>query len=158
MRYYLGGRGSGKSFELIKYSAENHIYILCLNEKRRLNLINLARANNIFDMPYPVTLAEYIKTGGFRGTMIKKILIDDADAILQELFGPVEIDTATFNICGSNIKWCNACISRGTCQSTKNKVLLKDIFEGEFFKFDGCEPDIIGADYVNEEAENEKNN
>ena len=43
---------------------------------------------------FPVTLQEY-KQSKFRGSHVRRVLIDDADAVLEEVFKEVTIDAIT---------------------------------------------------------------
>ena len=93
MKKIIKPRGKGKTTELIKLSAETNTYILVANKMRQIAVAELARSMNI-DIPYPVTVEDYMRTH-FRGSFIKNILIDDADAVLQSIFNTVVIDAIT---------------------------------------------------------------
>lgn len=86
-------RGEGKTTKLIQMSHDTWIYILVANESRQKYLASFAKELEI-DIPYPVTLGNYMRTG-FRNSSIKKILIDDADDVLRALFGDLEIIVIT---------------------------------------------------------------
>lgn len=86
---------SGKTTKLIQMSHDNWIYIVTVDEKRANNIAHMAYELKI-DIPYPITLQEYLNTK-MRGSHIKKVLIDDADDILKNIFNTVEIDTITMS-------------------------------------------------------------
>lgn len=102
MEIVLGGRGQGKTTLLIKKSAETQTYILVTDRKRQRMLADQARAIGIDNMPFPVTVADMFRTHNARGSFINKILVDDADDILKQIFYPLEIDTLTMSSDGLN--------------------------------------------------------
>ena len=102
MEFILGGRHTGKTTELIKKSAETQTYILVTNRKRQDMLWKQAREMGITDMPYPITLDDIKRTGNCRGSFIRKILADDLDDIVKELFSPLDIDAVTISSDGIN--------------------------------------------------------
>ena len=53
----IGGRGSGRTTELIRMSAENNIYIVCLDRRRALNIAAMAREMGLI-IPFPITVEE----------------------------------------------------------------------------------------------------
>lgn len=87
-------RQSGKSRDLIKMSAVTGYYIVTANMVRAKILFDLAQKYG-FNIPYPFTVEEYLKSGKLKGSFIKKILIDDADAVLQAVFDTVCIEAIT---------------------------------------------------------------
>lgn len=93
MKKIIKPRGKGKTTELIKLSAKTNTYILVRDRKRQRRVAELADSMNI-NIPYPVTLDDYMRTQ-FRGSFINHILIDDADDILQRFFNTVVIDAIT---------------------------------------------------------------
>ena len=102
MEIILGGRHTGKTIELIKRSAETQTYILVTNRKRQDMLWKQATEMGIDDMPYPITLDDMIRTHNCRGSFIKKILVDDLDDIISDLFYPLKIDSVTISSNGLN--------------------------------------------------------
>ena len=86
-------KGAGKTTKLIQMSHDTWTYILVANEKRQKYLATFAKELGI-NIPYPVTLENYMGAG-FRNSSIKKILIDDADDVLRTLFGNLEIVAIT---------------------------------------------------------------
>lgn len=91
-----GKRQSGRSTALIKKSAETGIYILVANRKRAEHLALLARDLG-YDIPFPVTLQDYLRCR-FTGSCMRRdgIFIDDVDDVVKELFDPIEIKAVTF--------------------------------------------------------------
>lgn len=94
MEIIVSGRHCGKTTELIKRSAETGTYILVGNRNRQKQLADQARGMGINDMPYPVTLEDF-RRNKFKGSYIKKIMIDDVDDIIRDMFSPLEIDAIT---------------------------------------------------------------
>lgn len=87
----VGGRHSGKTIELIKESARTGTYIMAANKERARYLFDFAKKLGI-DIPYPVTPEEYFRNR-FDGSIIRKkgIYVDDADDVLQKIFGEIPI-------------------------------------------------------------------
>lgn len=94
MKKIMLGRGEGKTTELIKLSHETNTYILVKDRYRQREVAKIAHELNM-DIPYPVTIEDYIGTSGFVGSYIKHILIDDAEDVLQAMFSRVIIDVIT---------------------------------------------------------------
>ena len=95
MNILIGKRQYGKTTHLIRRSADEWVYILTFDHTRASEIFNMAKNMNL-DIPYPVTLHEYLKHG-FKGSSITRngILIDDADEILQMIFAGVPIKCIT---------------------------------------------------------------
>lgn len=87
-------RGQGKTTELIKRSAETGNYIVVPNRNRALNIVRRAQEMGYNNIPFPITIEEVLQHG-FRGTYIKKVLVDDVDLIIRQLLGPVECEAMT---------------------------------------------------------------
>lgn len=87
-------RQSGKSTDLIKMSAVTGWYIVTANRVRAKILFDLAQKYG-FDIPNPFTVEDYLRSGKLKGSFIKNILIDDADAVLQAVFDTVRIEAIT---------------------------------------------------------------
>lgn len=92
----LGGkRACGKSTELVKISSINNIPIIVLNNKRAEELEYIARKEEIKipkPIPYKNCKEKLIEK------RINEILIDDIEAILQEMFFPSKIIAMTTSI------------------------------------------------------------
>lgn len=92
MKKIITPRQTGKTTRLIDISEKTGTYILTANRQRAVFVADLARRQNK-KIPFPVTVNEF-RIGGLRGSHINRILIDDADAVLQEIFG-VRIEAIT---------------------------------------------------------------
>lgn len=88
MKIIRNGRGKGKTSELIRQSARDGKYILCMNKARAHYIYEVAIEMNL-NIPYPITIAD-LPLRGFKG----HILVDDIDYILSELIG-AKVDVAT---------------------------------------------------------------
>ena len=95
MNKIIKGRRQGKTTELIKRSAETRTYILVANRQRVEQVFKQAQSMGL-NIPYPVTVEEYMRSG-FRGSFINSILIDDADDVLSQVFSNVRIETITMS-------------------------------------------------------------
>lgn len=108
MDIIIGKRQYGKTTHIIRRSAAEWVYILTSDHKRASEIFNMAKNMNL-DIPYPVTLDEYLNFG-FKGSSIRRdgILIDDADQILQMMFARVPIKCITISDSdtnGNNIRY-----------------------------------------------------
>ena len=93
MKKIIKGRGEGKTKELIQLSHDTNTYILVADRSRQREIFSFARELGICIL-YPVTVEDYMKTH-FRGSFIKRILIDDADDVLKTVFSNVVINAIT---------------------------------------------------------------
>lgn len=93
MRKIIKGRGEGKTAELIKMSHKTGYYIIVCTEARRKAICKQAIEMGLL-IPYPVIFEEYQRYH-FRGSFVRKILIDDADDMLRYIFKEVEIEAIT---------------------------------------------------------------
>lgn len=93
MEKIILARCQGKTTKLIQMSHDTWTYILVADKRRQSSLFRQARNMGI-DIPFPVTLDDYMKNQ-FRGSHIKRILIDDADDVLKALFYNLEIKAIT---------------------------------------------------------------
>lgn len=94
-------RQSGKSTELIKISAETGHYIVTANRIRAKVLFEQAQKLG-YNIPNPFTVEDYLRSGKLKGSFIKEILIDDADAVLQTIFNTVCIEAITMTYDGNS--------------------------------------------------------
>ena len=96
----IGGRGSGRTTELIRMSAENNIYIVCLNRRRALNIAAMAREIGL-TIPFPITVAELPISR--KSSWINEVYVDDADHVLESLIG-VRVSNITLEGNVENLK------------------------------------------------------
>jgi hypothetical protein len=89
MKVYVRPRQGGKTHELIELAAEEQLTIVCSTLEMVRNVEQRARDMNL-DIPKPVSW-RYLARGGLRGRRVKGLLVDDADACLQDLAGPVPV-------------------------------------------------------------------
>ena len=94
MKIIYKGRGQGKTAELIKHSAETGTYIVVPSRNHALNIVKQAQEMGYDNIPFPITIDEVLRHG-FRGTYIKKVLVDDVDLIIKYLLKSVECETMT---------------------------------------------------------------
>lgn len=86
-------RGTGRTTELIKRSAETHEYIVTLNRAAVLNTQELAN-KMMLSIPCPLTFDEFIR-GKYYSRGIKGFLIDNADIMLEYISQNVPINAIT---------------------------------------------------------------
>lgn len=95
----IGGRGAGKTTELIRMSADNNNYIVCLNRQRALHIASAARELGL-TIPFPITVEELpIKNHSW----INEVYVDDADQLLERMIG-VHISNITIEGNVENLK------------------------------------------------------
>ena len=81
-------RGKGKTTELIKQSARDWSYILCMNKVNAHHIFDMAREMGL-DIPFPITPSD-LPLRGFKGS----VLVDEIDYILPTLIG-TQVDAIT---------------------------------------------------------------
>jgi len=86
-------RQAGKSSELIRIAEETNAYIIVATRARAVCLADMAQKQGRHIL-FPVTLREY-EQSRFRGSHVRRVLIDDADAVLEQVFKEVTIDAIT---------------------------------------------------------------
>lgn len=79
----FGGRGTGKSYELIKKSNEGQIPIL-VSTKEQARFISLKARSLDIDIPQPITVSELPTR---KGSGIDKLLVDNAESVLRAITG-----------------------------------------------------------------------
>lgn len=80
MKRIIKERGTGKTYELVKLSAEKQIPILCMSKE---GVLDRAKELNV-KIPQPISIWDYEK-GLHRGRDIESVLVDDSEYILQRL-------------------------------------------------------------------------
>lgn len=92
----VGSRGSGKSTELIKMSADENIYILTGTKSQAECLFNQARKMGL-NIPFPVTWEEFTR-GHLQGTPIQEdgVLIDEASHLLSRVLKGIPVKAVTW--------------------------------------------------------------
>jgi len=89
MKIKLGGRGSGKTTEMIKLAHETDSLIICHNEAAARYAKGLAKSLEIDIIP-PISLTKILH-GSMKGSSVRKVIIDNAELCLKSLFVGVEI-------------------------------------------------------------------
>ena len=87
----IGERGSGKTTELIKRSAETGSYILTAT-KNMAKCIYLSALDMGHHIPYPITIKEYLSGGVDKRA---PILIDELDLVLGSIFNLEKVEAVT---------------------------------------------------------------
>lgn len=110
MNIIVGERCSGKTTELIKKSAVTGAYIVTINLRAAEFIFHQAKQMGL-NIPFPITVGEMIKEikngDRFRGSSIYRdgVLIDDADLVLQGIFGNIPIHEIALNDRGDNVSY-----------------------------------------------------
>ena len=96
MNVVIGERCSGKTTRLIERSAKEGIYILVANKEMARCVADQAKDMGL-EIPYPVTVGEYLRGNKFQGSSIRRdgLLIDDLDMVLDLLFRGIPIREVT---------------------------------------------------------------
>ena len=92
----IGSRGSGKTTELFKRSADEHLYILTGTKGQAQCLFAQAREMG-YNIPFPVSWEEFVR-GDLDGTSIQEdgVLIDEAAHVLSRALRGIPIKAATW--------------------------------------------------------------
>lgn len=88
-------RQSGKTTELIRLCAENGGYIVCRSDNMASAIQDQAGEMGL-DIPFPLTYTEFIE-GKYYGAGVRKIYIDDAEALLEKMAHGVELEAITIS-------------------------------------------------------------
>lgn len=103
-------RGKGKTTELVKMSAQNNVPILCAHREMARNTKCVARDLGL-KIPEPL-IVENFKNERYLGRRIGKILIDDLEMVLYEMFGSqVELVTTSAIVEFEENEGCSHCNS-----------------------------------------------
>ena len=96
MNVVIGERCSGKTTRLIERSAKEGIYILAPTKNMARCIVDQAKGMGL-EIPYPITVGEYLRGNKFQGSSIRRdgLLIDDLDMVLHQLFGGIPIREVT---------------------------------------------------------------
>lgn len=82
---------TGKTTELIRRCAENGGRIVCADAIRARCVNEMAESMN-FNILYPLTFDD-LQTKKYRGQGVRKVYIDNADALIKRMYPDLEIDT-----------------------------------------------------------------
>ena len=98
----IGQRCSGKTTRLIRKSAKKLIPILT-STRTRVDAIWGEAQKMGLDIPFPITLDEYLHSARFRGSDIQRtgLLIDDVDDVIGKLFAGIPIHEVTMTDYGN---------------------------------------------------------
>lgn len=133
MKKIIGGRGTGKSTELIRRSADTGKYIVVPTKRRADHLFKLAKDMGI-NIPYPVScdeLKSYSSIDG-KSTLSLGILIDDVEALLRHMFVGIPIEGITLmnddvHILSDRVDW-SKCNSIDANEFNKSLIDILDRF------------------------------
>jgi hypothetical protein len=89
-------RQVGKTRELIKLSAKEHLYIVCADKQRLENITRMARKMEL-DIPHPITVDEL----PLRSRFIKQVIVDDVEYVLSRFIGKEVLAMSTSFPCES---------------------------------------------------------
>lgn len=135
MKKIIGGRGTGKSTELIRRSADTGKYIVVSTKRRAEHLFKQAKDMGI-TIPYPVTWDE-IKTRNKKvelncsyGSLSLGILIDDVEDLLRHIFIGIPIEGMTLmnndvHILSNRVDW-SKCDSIDANEFNKSLLAMID--------------------------------
>ena len=95
MKLIIEPRRAGKTTQAIKIAAEDYSYVVCYN-RNEADRVWRESLDLSCDIPHPITFDDLLK-GRYYGRGIKGFVIDNADYVLQELCGRVELKAITLN-------------------------------------------------------------
>lgn len=95
VKVIIGGRGSGKTTNLIKMCAKKGGYIVCQHRREAHRIFWMAKDMEV-DIPHPITYDEFLN-GRYYGLGVRIVYIDNADMLVQAiaLRGGVEVNAIT---------------------------------------------------------------
>ena len=126
MKKIIGGRGTGKSTELIRRSADTGNYIVVPNKRRANHLFKQAKDMGI-NIPYPVTWDE-IKHGiDGKSRLSLGILIDDVEDLLRYIFIGIHIEGITLT--NNDVHILNDRVDWSKCNSIDANKLNKSLID-----------------------------
>ena len=88
-RMFVGGRGSGKTTECIKFAAEHNAYIVCRSQGEAHRIMVAATAMGL-RIPFPISYNEFTR-GDFCRRNISGFVIDDVDELVRWLARDVDV-------------------------------------------------------------------
>jgi len=101
MEVIMGSRGSGKTVRAIKLcqqmneeAGRNNTIIVVRDHNAAHNVKQMADDLGYPDMPFPCTIDEVFRKPT---TWYKKIIIDDMDALMQQMLSPWELSGYTIS-------------------------------------------------------------
>lgn len=131
MNIIVGERCSGKTTELIKKSAATGIYILTINHAAADFIYYQAKQMGL-TIPFPITVRQFLREringNNYCGSSIARygVLIDDADLVLQQIFGSITVHEIAINDRGDNVSYLKDL--RGKTDVVEED---KDLYEGD---------------------------
>lgn len=98
-KFIIKPRGTGKSTDLLKISHDTGKCLLVANRIIAENHMENARRLNL-QIPYPITVHEFLNHGVSRTVKEEGLLIDDVDMVLRHL-----LNSNIYAVTGSNITY-----------------------------------------------------
>jgi hypothetical protein len=94
----IGGRGCGKTTELVKLAARNHAVIVCFSTEAARHVQEVANKLKL-QIEKPLCYDEVLRGRRLMGVRIKgqppRLMLDNAEIIMQSVFSPYEVLAAT---------------------------------------------------------------
>lgn len=84
MKHYILGPRSGKTVRMLAISEFNGAPIICSDEIRRRQIIQMSRRYD-FQIPNPVTARELLAGKMYKSTIHNRFLVDDSQDVMQVL-------------------------------------------------------------------------
>lgn len=92
MKIISRARGHGKTYEAIRAAAETHAYLVVADKREAQRVAEQADKMGLRIL-FPITFDEFLRDR-LSGSWVKKVVIDNADMLLQRL-APVTIEAVT---------------------------------------------------------------
>ena len=136
---FIGGRGYGKTLELVKKSAANQIYIVCATRGSALRIAEMARELG-YNIPFPITLREL----PIRSRNINEVYVDDADILLEYFVGRhIKEATMTNDLPQWQIKYLKALF-----ETTKRTGAWEEPFERNGKTYHKCNSCHVSSELI----------
>ena len=95
MKIIYGERGDGKTTELIKIAAKDHLYMVCVDHNEAFRVSEQAQEMGL-EIPFPLTFHEFVNRK-FHGKGIKGFLVDNADLLISFIASGVPVNVVSIS-------------------------------------------------------------
>ena len=96
MKIYNLDRGEGKTTKAIEQAHKTGAYIICKNREEAVRTMRMAEENGL-NIRFPITFDEFLGTR-MRGSLVKNVIIEDAERLFLSLFQGLEVEMVTLNV------------------------------------------------------------
>lgn len=84
MEIIIRGKQGGKTTDVIKFAAENGLYIVAKDKEECVRISDIAKNELKLNINFPISFNEFVNRN-YYGKRIKGFVVDDADLLIQYL-------------------------------------------------------------------------